>query len=187
MFLAAGDFEVVGVGFLTFTQDDVDGARNGPGPSFGRGGTQNLDFFDLLRGECVDGKTWRHALSVEQDLGVTTAQAPHPNGAASTGRTLHRDTRQALEHLAQSGVALFFDLFATNDDFGGRRLTAHLGVVVAVAADLNLAQIGRGRWRGTGRRGGRALSPSPIRQSKQNYSSEQQAVGQGMEGEMGGK
>ena len=141
MLLAAGDFQVVWIGFLPFTQHDVDGARNGPCARFGGGCPQNFNPFHLLGGERVHRKSRRHALAIEQDLGIATAQTPHANRTSSAGCALHRHTGQALEHIAQGRIALFVDLFTADHDLGGGGLAPRLAVVVAVAANLNLPQV----------------------------------------------
>ena len=150
MLLAAGEFQIVRGGFSAFAQHDVDGAGNGLRPGFGGGCAQNFNPLNLSGGQRLNGKTGGHALAIQQNLGIAPAQTPHADGAASARNTLHRDARQTFEHIAQGRVALFFDLFATDHDLGRGGFLTHFAVVVAVAADLDLAQI-RGRCTG-GRR-----------------------------------
>ena len=54
VFLASGDFQVIGVGLLPFAQHDVDGACNRSRSGFGCWGSQDFDFFNLLGRERVD-------------------------------------------------------------------------------------------------------------------------------------
>ena len=95
-------------------------------------------------------------MAVEQDLRVTAAQPAHANRPATTRRALDRDAGQALEHFAQTGIALFVDFLAANHDFCGRGFTPHGRVVVAVAFDLDLTHVlhlgRRGRARSLGLR-----------------------------------
>ena len=149
MLLAAGDLQIVRIGPLPFTQHDVDRACDGLRPGFGGRCTQNLDALDLLWRQRIHRKTRRHALTVQQNLCVAATQATHADGPAPARCALHRHTRQTLENIAQGGIALLLDLFTTDHDFGGRRLPPHFGVVVAIATNLNLTEIGhcgRGRW-----------------------------------------
>jgi len=141
--LAAGrELEVVRHTPASLAQHDVDRARNRTGSGLGGRGTQDFDALDLFRRELLDGEPGRHTLSIQQDLRVTVAQAPHADRATTSRRAAHGDTRQAFEHIGNRGITLLLDLFATNDNLAGRGLAPGFGVVVAVAADFDAPQVG---------------------------------------------
>jgi hypothetical protein len=90
---------------------------------------------------------------------------------AATRRAAHGHARKTLEHIGNRGIALLFNVFAANHDLGGRGLAAGLGGVVAVASDLDSAQIGHACRRVLG--GGR--------QSARQHAREQAGVGYRMQ------
>jgi len=160
MFGAGGQLEVVGRALATFAQHDVDGAGNGACARFCRRRTQDLDALHLFGGELLNGEAGRHAFAVEQDLRVAIAQAPHADLPTAPRRTAQCHARQAFEHIANRGIALFFNVVTANDNFAGGGLAPLLGVVVAVAADLDAPQVGHAR-RGGLRPGGHNTKRQP--------------------------
>ena len=127
--------------------DDVDRAGDRPGAGLGGRRAQDLDPLDLVGRERIEREARRHALAVEQDLGVAAAEAAQPDRAAAAGPALDRDAGQALEHVAQGGVAEAVDLLAADDDLGGGRLAPLLDVVGAGAGDVHRRQLLRRRRR----------------------------------------
>ena len=79
----------------------------------GGGRALDLDALDLVRRDLVDGKTGRHALAVDQDLREAAAHAAHAQLAAGDV-----DARQALEHVAELGVAVLVQLVAAVELLG---------------------------------------------------------------------
>jgi hypothetical protein len=74
-------------------------------------------------------------------LGVTLAQATHPNTTASTRGTAQRDTRHTLQNFTEVGIPLPFNFLTTNHDFAGGGFTALLGVVVSTAGNFDAAHV----------------------------------------------
>ena len=148
---------------VALARDDVDGAGDGACAGLGGRRAQDLDALDLVGRERVEREARRHALAVEQDLGVAVAEAAQPDRAAAAGAPLDRHAGQALEHVAERRVAEAVDLLATDDDLGRGRPAPLLDVVGAAAGDLHRSKLvgarrgGRDRcalaWRGRSRRG----------------------------------
>jgi hypothetical protein len=77
------ELQVVEALAKAFTRDDVDGAGDRPGAGFGSGSAQDLDALDHLGIDRIQREPALHAFAIEQDLGVATAQAAHPDGASA--------------------------------------------------------------------------------------------------------
>ena len=163
--------QVVDALAVALARDDVDRAGDRARSGLGGRCTQDLDPLDLVGRERVEREARRHALAVEQDLGVAVAQATQADRAVAAGPSLDRHAGQALEHVAERRVAEAVDLLAADDDLGRGRVAPLLDVVGAAAGDLHrrevLAVAGFRRWRwcgcgcgcfgrcGSGRRGRR--------------------------------
>ena len=133
-------------------QHDVDGAGHRLRAGLGGRAAGDLDALDLARGERVQAHAHRHALAVDQDLGVAAAQAAQARIAAAPGAAVERHAGLALEHLGHGGVALAFQLLAADDGLGGGGLAALAALVGPAGTDLDPLQRGLRRRHRCGRR-----------------------------------
>ncbi len=135
------DAQIVEALLQCLTQHDIDRPGNRPGAEFGRRCAQDLDPLDLIGGQRFEREAGRNALSIDQQLGVATAQAAHPRAAAPSGSTARGHARQTLQYVGNIVVAEAFDFLTSDDDLGGSRPTALLVVVgVGIAGDLHTLQ-----------------------------------------------
>jgi len=72
--------------------DDVDGAGDGARAVLGHRRAHDLDALDLVGRDRVEREARRHALAVDQDLGVAAAHAAHAHLPAAPRRAAQRDT-----------------------------------------------------------------------------------------------
>jgi hypothetical protein len=143
-----GDADVVDAPRVAAAGDDVDRAGDRARAGLRCRRAQDLDPLDLVGRNRVEREARRHALAVEQDLGVAVAESAKPDRAAAPRTALDRDAGQPLEHIAERRVAELVDLVAADDDLGGRRIAPLLHVVGTVARDLHRVEpgaIGAGR------------------------------------------
>ena len=132
-----GQAHVVDAPGVAAARDDVDRAGDRARAGLGRRRAQDLDPLDLVGRQRIEREARRHALAVEQDLGVAVAEAAQADRAAAARPALDRDAGQALEDVAEGRVAEAIDLLAADDDLGGGRVAPLLDVVGAAAGDLH--------------------------------------------------
>jgi len=131
-------------------QDDVDGAGDRLAARLGGGHALDLDAFDQVRADRLEGEAGGRRHAVQQDQHIAAAHAAHADRRLAAGRRIDGDAGLAPEDVGQAGVALAQQFLAADDDGGGGRLAAQ---VDGGAGHLDLLyRLGRRR---RGLRGGR--------------------------------